>query len=137
MKLKLLIAISILLSFCSLNASEKGKELFIQKCAICHFEKVPSDKSTVVAPPAPGLMFHMNEIFSTNKEIKNHMTTFTLNPTMQNARLKGAVRRFGLMPSQKDQISEDELKLVVEYMIHNFGMTAAEHTANQKKHMQQ
>lgn len=81
MKLKLIL-LTILSSFiCTLSANENAKELFIQKCSTCHFEKVPADKSTVVAPPAPGLMFHMSELFSTNKQIKNHMMDFVINPT--------------------------------------------------------
>ena len=136
MKIKSLLLTSVLALTTSSFAQDKAEELFTQKCSICHFKKVPEDKSTVIAPPAPGLMFHMNELFSTNKEIKSHMASFSLNPTKESAKLKGAVKRFGLMPSQKDLISEEELTQVVEYMIHNFGMTAAEHDMNQKKHSQ-
>lgn len=118
------------------SANEKVEELFQTKCAICHFEKVPDDKSTVVAPPAPGLMFHMHELFSTDEEIKSHMVSFSLNPSVDSAKLIGAVDRFGLMPSQKDLITEEELNSVVNYMLKNFGMTASEHEENQKKHNQ-
>lgn len=118
------------------NAENNAKELFQTKCAICHFEKVPDDKSTVVAPPTPGLIFHMHELFSSKEEIKSHMVSFSLNPSVDSAKLIGAVDRFGLMPSQKELITEEELNLVVDYMIKNFGMTASEHEENQKKHNQ-
>lgn len=124
----------LLISFA--NAEDKAEELFKTKCAICHFEKVPDDKSTVIAPPAPGLIFHMHELFSSKEQIKSHMVSFSLNPSVDSAKLIGAVDRFGLMPSQKELISEEELNLVVDYMIENFGMTASEHEENQKKHNQ-
>ena len=133
MKIKSLLLLSLLAISSTSFAQEKGEELFKAKCAMCHMMEIPKDSSTVIAPPARGLMFHLNEVFSNNEEIEAHINDITLNPTKEKAVLR-AVRRFGLMPSQKDLISEDELQIVSKWMIDNLSMSKEEHQENQKKH---
>ena len=102
----------------TLLASGNGEELFIQKCASCHSINIPSDRSQMVAPPAKGIMFHMSEVIGSDEKVLEHIQSFTMNPTEEKAICK-SVRRFGLMPSQKDLITEEELKIVAHWMIEN------------------
>ncbi|MEA1892218.1 MAG: c-type cytochrome [Campylobacterota bacterium] len=124
---KILITASLLLSVDStLLASSNGEELFIQKCAICHSMKRPQDKSTMTAPPAKGIMFHMSEDIGSDEKILAHIKSFTLNPTKDKAICR-SVRRFGLMPSQKENITPEELNTVAHWMIDNLKMTPQEY----------
>lgn len=132
---KLLLASSLVLTLGSnLVASQDIKEIFVQKCAICHKMTIPSDKSTMLGPPARGIMFHMNVAFNNdNKIIKNHILDFVLNPTKEKAICR-SVNRFGLMPSQKGVITKDELEKVAQWMIENLSdMTKAQHKKNQNQ----
>jgi hypothetical protein len=83
---------------------------------------------TMIAPPIRGIMFHMNEHFSNNKEIiKEHINDFVLNPSKDKAICK-SVRRFGVMPSQKKNITKKELAKVAIWMTEHLGiMTHKEH----------
>ena len=113
-------------------AKDKGQELFIKKCSTCHVLQMPSDRSQMVAPPARGIMFHMSEAFNSNKEIKKHITKFTINPTKDKA-ICNSVRRFGLMPSQKGSISDKELEIVAQWMIDNLGTTKEQYIKNKQR----
>ena len=136
MKFKSLFLATVLACTTASFAQEKGEQLFTQKCSVCHVMQIPEDKSTMAGPPARGLMFHMSEVFSSKEDIQSHIVDFVLNPTTEKAKLK-AVKRFGLMPSQKGVISEDELKIVAKWMVKNLHMSATEHKTNQQKHKKQ
>lgn len=122
-----------LVFFANNVSADMGKELFVQKCAVCHSLTQPTNKAEVFAPPANGLMFHMNDIFKTNEEIKAHMKSFSMEATEEKALLSGAVKKFGLMPSQKGSISENELDSIVNWMVDNLGMSKENHAKNKKQ----
>jgi mono/diheme cytochrome c family protein len=115
----------------TLFAQDSAQELFVQKCAICHVLKMPTDHSKMVAPPARGVMFHMGEAFKSKEEIKKHIVDFVLEPTKEKAICK-SVKRFGLMPSQKGNISKEELSKVADWMIENLHMSKEEHNKNKE-----
>ena len=133
MKIKSILLASVLAFTTASFAQEKGEALFVEKCAVCHVMQIPEDRSAMVGPPAKGIMFHMSEAFSSKEKIKAHIEDFVLNPTMEKA-ICNSVKRFGLMPSQKGVISEDELKIVSQWMIDNLHMNKSEHNSLQKKH---
>ena len=109
-----------------------GEELFMNKCATCHVMERPADKSTMIAPPAKGIMFHMGEDIGSDEKILAHIKSFTMNPTKDKAICK-SVRRFGLMPSQKENITEEELEIVAKWMIANLKMTPEQYENRKKK----
>ena len=114
-----ILSISLLFSINStLLAEENGEELFTQKCASCHNMSKPTDKSQMIAPPARAIMFHMSEEIGGKNKALAHIQSFTMNPTKEKAICK-SVRRFGLMPSQKDNITKEELKIVATWMVEN------------------
>lgn len=130
---KVLSAAGLILSFNStLFASPAGEELFTQKCAICHTMTRPADKSQMVAPPAKGIMFHMSEEIGSNEKILEHIKSFTINPTKEKAICK-SVRKFGLMPSQRDNITDEELEIVAKWMVENLKMSEQEYKNRKQK----
>ena len=112
--------------------ANNGGELFMNKCAVCHVMERPADKSKMIAPPAKGIMFHMGEDIGSDEDILAHIKSFTMNPTKDKAICR-SVRRFGLMPSQKENITEAELDMVAKWMIANLKMTEQEYENRKRK----
>ena len=124
---KLALAIGIVASLNTASfALDNGEELFMQKCAVCHVMQRPQSRADMVAPPAKGLMFHMTKDIGSDEKILAHIKSFTINPTKDKAICR-SVRRFGLMPSQKDNITDAELDTVAHWMIENLKMTQEEY----------
>ncbi len=120
---KIILTLSLAATALFANAAE---ELFMNKCAVCHVMERPQDKSQMIAPPAKGIMFHMSEEIGSDEDILAHIKSFTMNPTKDKAICR-SVRRFGLMPSQKENITEEELDIVAKWMIANLKMTEQEY----------
>lgn len=131
--LKLLFSTSLVLSLnTTLSATSNGEELFKQKCMICHTITRPADRSTMIAPPAKGVMFHLSEDIGSDEDILAHINSFTINPTKEKA-ICPSVRRFGLMPSQKGNITKEELNTVAKWMIQNLKMTPEQYERRKEK----
>lgn len=106
----------------SIQAQTSGADLFKAKCASCHVSYRPSDISTLVAPPAMGVMRHVKMVYGTKDEALKFITEYTLNPDKNKSVCKDdKVKRFGLMPSQKGNVTEAELKTIASWMYENFG----------------
>jgi len=112
--------------------ANNAKELFMKKCAACHVMERSADKSDMIAPPAKGIMFHMGEEIGSDEKILAHIKSFTMNPTKEKAICR-SVRRFGLMPSQKENITQEELDIVAKWMISNLKMTEQEYKNRKRK----
>ena len=132
---KMMIAVAMMSSGVSaLSASEMdGKQLFTNKCAVCHSMSEPADESKVVAPPARGIMFHMGEALDSNEKIKAHIEDFVLEPSKEKAICK-SVKRFGVMPSQKGAVSKKELSVIADWMVENLKMDKGEHQEMERGH---
>ena len=125
------ITLTLLLAGSALFANN-AEELFLNKCAVCHVMEIPQDRSQMIAPPAKGIMFHMTEEIGSDEDILAHIKSFTINPTKDKAICR-SVRRFGLMPSQKENITQEELAIVAKWMIKNLKMTEQEYNNRRQK----
>ena len=123
----LLLTLSLItLSSYTLHAASSAETLFDSKCAACHVKARPDDKSTLVAPPVMGVMRHVKMEYSTKESAVAFMTSYVLDPQKAKAVCKAqSIERFGLMPSQKGNVSEAELKLISEWMYDNFSRGGA------------
>ena len=119
---KLLLTLSLTtLSTFTLQAATSGETLFEAKCAMCHVKVRPDDKSTLVAPPAMGVMRHVKMNYETKESAVAFMVSYVLDPKRDKAVCQPkSIQRFGLMPSQKGVVSEAELKVISEWMYDNF-----------------
>jgi cytochrome c len=111
-KLLLLVIFSI-----SLFASS-GQKLFEEKCMTCHSKTPPSSKQErmdLVAPPIGNVLYHLDQEFKTPEEIKKHIVEFTLNPSKEKA-ICNSVKRFGVMPSQKENVTKEELSAIADFL---------------------
>jgi len=122
LKKTLLILGAALLFTPAVYAETSGADLFKAKCASCHVTFRPSDISTLVAPPAMGVMRHVKMTYGSKEEAVKFITDYALNPDESKAVcMADKIKRFGLMPSQKGNVTEAELKTIASWMYDNFG----------------
>ena len=91
---------------------------------MCHVKVRPDDKSTLVAPPAAGVMRHVKMNYDSKESAVGFMMSYIMNPQIADAVCKSkSIERFGLMPSQKGLVSRAELKRISEWMYDNYHIT--------------
>jgi len=99
--------------------AQDAKELFKAKCVMCHTAKEVNSKQNLIGPPADEVMFHVKEKYSNKKEAIAFMKDYIFNPDPKKA-LCASMDKFGLMPSQKDIISDKEASEILEFMFDKF-----------------
>ncbi len=104
-----------------LNAADTAEVLFDTKCASCHSKSKPTDMSTVVAPALMGIMRHIKMTYANKDEAIDFMVNYILEPTKEKAIcMPRKIERFGLMPSQKGNVTKEELTSISSWMFDNF-----------------
>ncbi|RLA82021.1 MAG: hypothetical protein DRG78_08265 [Epsilonproteobacteria bacterium] len=107
-----------------LNAADTAEVLFDTKCASCHSKSKPTDMSTVVAPALMGIMRHIKMTYANKDEAIDFMVNYILEPTKEKAIcMPRKIERFGLMPSQKGNVTKEELTSISSWMFDNFPPT--------------
>ena len=114
-----------LVSFAALHAApSEGERLFDAKCVACHIKTRPdpSMRSTFVAPPIMGVMLHVKEAFPGDREgAVAFIRSYVMTPDAAQAKcMPQAIQRFGLMPSQKGNVTEEELARIAGYIYDTF-----------------
>ena len=103
------------------NATETAEVLFDTKCAACHSKERPTDMSKVVAPALMGVMRHVKMTYPNKAEAVAFMVDYILEPTKEKAIcMPKKIERFGLMPSQKGNVTKEELTTITTWMYDNF-----------------
>ncbi len=121
-KMTVLMLSSAFLLMPSAHAQTSGADLFKAKCASCHVTTRPTDISTLVAPPVMGVMRHIKMTYDSKEEAVKFITSYALNPDESKAVcMSDKIKRFGLMPSQKGNVTEAQLKTIASWMYDNFG----------------
>ena len=121
MKSKIVTVVGLLGLTTTLFASAGAKNLFDNKCAMCHMTSMPQDKSKLVAPPLMGVMRHVKMKYSTKEAAVAFIVDYVQNPSKDKAVcMKQKISRFGLMPSQKGNITPKELQEVASWMYDNY-----------------
>ena len=95
--------------------------LFQAKCAMCHVTSRPSDVSTLVAPPVMGVMNHVKMRYANKEEAVKFMVDYVLAPSKNKAVcMPQKIQRFGLMPSQKGNVTPAELESIASWLYDNY-----------------
>ena len=111
---------SLLLLSTNISAND-GATLFNQKCAACHITTPPSDFSKLVAPPVMGIMRHVKMSYPEKEDAVKFIVEYALNPDENKAVcMAQKIKRFGLMPSQKGNVTAEELRLIASWMYDNY-----------------
>jgi len=104
-----------------MHASESAEVLFDVKCAMCHSKTRPADMSTVLAPAIMGVMRHIKMTYPDKESAVKFMVDYVLEPSKEKAIcMPQKLERFGLMPSQKGNVTEAELTKITAWMFDNF-----------------
>ncbi len=116
-----LLSLSLLFSVSSVQALDRGEDLFNVKCSACHIKTRPTDPSLLVAPPLMGVMRHTKMQYTTKKEAVDFIIDYVLDPQVDKAVcMPHTIERFGIMPSQKGNVSEEELRYIATWMYDNY-----------------
>ncbi len=92
-----------------------GKKLLENQCYVCHSPVLSHDDR--IAPPMIAIKKHYISENTSKEEFIKSMQNWIKNPTEENAKMYGAVKRFGLMPKQV--YPEETIKQISDYLYDN------------------
>lgn len=95
------------------TSSEEGKKLLETKCYVCHNPSV-GEQGQRLAPPMVAVKAHYLDVYPNKEEFVNGIMAFVKSPSEEKTMMRGAIRRFGIMPTQ--QFPEDEVRKIAEYI---------------------
>jgi len=112
---------------CSESAPKQkldGKKLLESKCASCHNISMPPELfDDELAPPIMSVSFHVYDFVKPSTESQRMSTAvefvvdYVRNPSVEKSFCdKASLKHYGLMPSQKENVSEDEATAIANYM---------------------
>jgi cytochrome c len=88
---------------------------------MCHIKSMPKDKSKLIAPPLMGVMRHVKMAYPTKKSAVDFIVDYVQNPSKSKAIcMPQKLARFGVMPSQKGNITPENLRKVASWMYDNY-----------------
>jgi len=104
-----------------LHASEV--DLVKSKCATCHMLEKPTPDMipTLKAPPMEAVMFHTKLVMNDKDTMKSFIADYVINPAAEKSVCESnKVQQYGVMPSLKGSISEEELSKISDYLIEHY-----------------
>jgi hypothetical protein len=103
------------------HATDTVETLFDAKCAVCHSKTKPTDMNKVVAPAIMGVMRHIKMTYPKKEDAVKFMVDYVLEPSRDKAIcMPQKIERFGLMPSQKGNITKEELTQISHWLYDNY-----------------
>ena len=105
-----------------------GKKLIEQKCAQCHnIDLPPKTYDNEVAPPMMAVAFHLRAFVPARSESDkipnaiNFVKEYVISPSASKSYCdKESLKSYGVMPSQKGKVTQEELQAIAEYMFKHF-----------------
>ena len=109
-----------------LFSNQTGEELFNKNCSECHATILGVDhdggyenKLLTPAPYVSDLVKKLKEETGTQEKFAEFINAYIENPDKRKTLYgKRAIKKFGLMPSLKGVMSEDEKSLLIDYLYH-------------------
>lgn len=92
----------------------QGKQLFEQNCAQCHGVAGGMDMSKRLAPPMMAVKMHYMKHYSDKETFTKAVVAWVENPQESNSRMKGAIKKFNLMP--KVVVSAEDAAMIATYI---------------------
>ncbi|WP_151900534.1 c-type cytochrome [Sulfurimonas hydrogeniphila] len=123
------------------HSNLNGKQLLEQKCSKCHNTDLPPKTfQDEKAPPMMAVAFHIKDFIKASSESDKipkaveFVKDYVVNPSASKSFCdKESLRTYGVMPSQKGKVTQDELEAIAEYMFEHFtikNLTAAQDLQN-------
>jgi mono/diheme cytochrome c family protein len=102
-------------------ANQSAEALFDAKCSSCHSKTRPTDMSKVTAPAIMGVMRHVKMAYPDKEKAVKFISEYVLNPTKEKSICNPRkLERFGVMPSLKGVVSEEEVQKIASWLYDNF-----------------
>ena len=124
--MKKLITAAILILSSPLSYANDGETIYKNVCSQCHAMQKGweiKDKSTLKAPPFPGVTNAVRRIYNNEAQFVEFVSSYIQNPTRIRARTKDmAIDRFGLMPNIGKKMSKEERETIAKWMFNNVGL---------------
>ena len=89
-----------------------GFEVLNSNCFTCHSPNAGKDER--IAPPMKGIKMHYLTEGISKEEFIQNIVAFVANPSAENAKMPGAVEKFGVMP--KMGFSDEQMTAAAEYI---------------------
>ena len=89
-----------------------GKQLLESNCTVCHSQSANHD--TRLAPPMMAVKNHYLKNDVSKEEFIQSIQNWIKDPSDDNAKMRGAVKRFEVMPKQP--FPEKTIELIADYM---------------------
>jgi len=125
-----LLVFLLLLSACSSSPQKQfdGKKLLQEKCSQCHnLDLPPQTFEDEIAPPMMAVSFHIVGFMQTPDESMRvpkaiaFVKDYVINPSASKSFCdKKSLEDYGIMPSQKGNVTEGELVAISRYMFSHF-----------------
>jgi len=123
-----------------------GKKLLEQKCSQCHnLDLPPKTFQDEKAPPMMAVAFHIKDFIKASSESDkipkaiDFVKDYVVNPSASKSFCdKKSLQTYGVMPSQKGKVTQDELQAIAEYMFEHYtvkNLTAAQAIENKLRKM--
>ncbi len=93
----------------------KGKKLMEQKCYVCHSPNASMTER--LAPPMIAVKKHYISDEMPKKKFAAAIWNWIENPSEENSKMRGAVRRFGVMPYL--EFNKEEIESIANYVFDN------------------
>ncbi|PTB83557.1 hypothetical protein C9926_02290 [Sulfurovum lithotrophicum] len=103
--------------------ASNGAELVKANCASCHMLTTPTPDMipTLSAPAMDAVAFHINLAIAKKKDAEAFIVDYVQNPSASKSVCESnKVAKFGVMPSLKGKVSEEDLKTIASYVMENF-----------------
>jgi len=105
-----------------------GEELLTQKCAKCHnLDMPPKSYENEIAPSMMAVTFHLKDFIKSNNpseheaKVVSFIKDYVVNPSREKSFCdKESLDSYGVMPSQKGNVTQDELDAIAHYMYQTF-----------------
>jgi cytochrome c len=105
----------------TLSLADGASSLFDAKCSMCHSKTRPTDMKSVIAPAISGVMRHVKMNYLSKDKAVEFMVDYVLNPSKDKAIcMPQKIDRFGLMPSQKGNVTKEELESIASWLYDNY-----------------
>jgi len=120
--MKNVILLGIYLGVSLLQADESSaKKLYKANCIMCHTTKLITrdQKKGLIGPPIDEVMLHVKERYPDRDKAVNFIADYLMHPSADKA-LCASIDKFGVMPSMKSRISNDEAVAVSEMIFDKF-----------------
>ena len=97
------------------EAHQEGLSLMIQNCYSCHNPETEEGKR--LAPPMIAVKKHYVDATDSKEAFIAAFSTFLENPTRDNSKMPGAIKRFGVMPNLS--FPKEKVALIADYIYDN------------------